>query len=140
MLIHATVIAIDGRAVLFTGPSLSGKSDLALRAIADGAALIADDVVEIQQRENGLAACRLTDALPRLAVRGIGIIAPESVTDAALVSLCVALDPQRHAMTLQPDLAKAGPWHGQYVPQITLNPFEASAVAKLHLALTRFGF
>lgn len=43
MLIHASCIAIDRRAVLLTGKAGAGKSDLALRLIDEGAALIADD-------------------------------------------------------------------------------------------------
>ena len=38
LLVHATAVAIDGRAVLLRGPSGSGKSDLALRLIDAGAA------------------------------------------------------------------------------------------------------
>jgi len=45
ILVHATAIAIDGRAVLLRGPSGAGKSDLALRLIDAGARLVADDQV-----------------------------------------------------------------------------------------------
>ena len=34
--LHASTVAIDGRAVLITGPSGSGKSDLALRMLDRG--------------------------------------------------------------------------------------------------------
>ena len=39
--LHATAVVIDGHAILLTGPSGSGKSDLALRLIDRGAGLIA---------------------------------------------------------------------------------------------------
>jgi serine kinase of HPr protein (carbohydrate metabolism regulator) len=45
--IHGTCIAIDETAVIFLGPSGSGKSDLALRLIDEGATLIADDRIDI---------------------------------------------------------------------------------------------
>ena len=41
--VHASTVAIDGRAVLITGRSGSGKSDLALRLIDRGFALVSDD-------------------------------------------------------------------------------------------------
>ena len=41
--IHASCIAIGGKGVLLLGGSGAGKSDLALRLIDDGAALVADD-------------------------------------------------------------------------------------------------
>ena len=43
-LVNGTAVAIDGQAVLLTGASGSGKSDLALRLIAEGAALTWTDV------------------------------------------------------------------------------------------------
>ena len=35
-MIHATAVAVDGLGILLTGPSGSGKSDLALRIIDRG--------------------------------------------------------------------------------------------------------
>ncbi|TMJ62451.1 MAG: serine/threonine protein kinase [Alphaproteobacteria bacterium] len=49
VLVHASAIAIDGRAVLLRGPSGAGKSDLALRLIDGGARLVADDQVELRR-------------------------------------------------------------------------------------------
>lgn len=49
---HATAVAIDGRGVLITGPSGSGKSGLALQLIALGAVLVADDRTRITLRSD----------------------------------------------------------------------------------------
>jgi serine kinase of HPr protein (carbohydrate metabolism regulator) len=137
MLVHGTAIALDDRAILLMGPSGAGKSDLALRAIDDGAVLIADDLVKIDLDRGLLHAERPTSAAPLLAVRGIGVIKPDRVTNGAPLALCVQLGSAHEPAPL---LDKAGPWHGLFVPQIMLDPFEASALIKLHLALARFGF
>ena len=49
LLLHATAVEIDGRAVLLRGPSGSGKSDLGLRLIDAGARLVADDQSELSR-------------------------------------------------------------------------------------------
>ncbi len=41
--IHSSTVATDGRAVLITGPSGSGKSDLTLRLLDRGFTLVSDD-------------------------------------------------------------------------------------------------
>ncbi|MCY7339163.1 MAG: aldolase, partial [Sphingomonas bacterium] len=40
--IHASTVALNGRAVLITGPSGSGKSDLTLRLLDRGFVLVSD--------------------------------------------------------------------------------------------------
>lgn len=45
--LHASCVSIDQKGVLLMGASGSGKSDLALRLIHDGALLVADDRVDI---------------------------------------------------------------------------------------------
>ena len=48
--LHATTVAIDGRAVLISGPSGSGKSDLALRLLDRGFTLVSDDQTIVRKR------------------------------------------------------------------------------------------
>ena len=52
ILVHATAIAIGGRAVLLRGPSGSGKSDLALRLIDAGARLVSDDYSQLRREDD----------------------------------------------------------------------------------------
>lgn len=138
MLIHGTAVAIAGRAVLLTGPSGSGKSDLALRLISDGAALIADDAVIIAYVTNTLIVRRPDVGAERLTVRGVGMIAATRSSESAPFALAIRLV-ATPLDDLEPQLGAAGPWHSVFIPEIALYPFEASASAKVMLALDRFG-
>ncbi len=72
--IHATCVAVQGRGLLIVGASGSGKSSLALRMIALGADLVADDRVDLSRDEGAVIA----DAPQRIAglieARGIGLL------------------------------------------------------------------
>lgn len=133
--LHASTVALDGRAVLISGPSGSGKSDLALRLLDRGFILVSDDQT-IVRRDNG----RLLAAAPpnirgKLEIRGIGIIDMESADDLP-VALFVELtseiqrlpDDRRERLVL--DLA---------IPLISVDAMTASAPAKVALALNRLG-
>ena len=70
MQIHASCAAREGHGVLLLGPPGSGKSDLVLRLLAHGFALVSDDRVDI---EDGIA--RPPAALAGLLeVRGLGVM------------------------------------------------------------------
>lgn len=118
--LHATCVEWFGRGVLIRGKSGAGKSDLALRLIDAGAALVADDQVLL---ENGIASApaRLQGLLE---VRGFGIVKlpfAETTTIALTVDLCSADEIER-----LPD---------RFDGIMRLDPFCASAVAKIKLAL-----
>ena len=53
---HASTVAVDGRAVLISGPSGSGKSDLALRLLDRGFTLVSDDQTIVRREGNRLIA------------------------------------------------------------------------------------
>jgi HPr kinase/phosphorylase len=102
MLLHATSVAVADRGLLILGASGSGKSGLALRMIALGARLVADDQVLLGRVGDRLFA----EAPARLAglieARGIGIL---RVTPARRVPLAwaVDLDSRPAARLPQPD-------------------------------------
>ena len=74
MNLHATCVLIKDTGVLLRGPSGSGKSDLALRLIDQGAVLVADDRV-LLRREGGQLLADPPDSLAGLLeVRGLGIL------------------------------------------------------------------
>ena len=88
--IHATCIRVGPFGVLITGPSGSGKSDLALRLIdqpgrgAGGtvmdAVLIADDRVVLTPRNGELTATAPGAIKGLMEIRSVGVVAvPESI-------------------------------------------------------------
>jgi len=137
MLVHASCVAIDRQAVLLRGASGSGKSDLALRLIDAGAALVADDQVflEVMAHESGVRdlVARPPAALAGLIeVRGIGIVECDAI-ESATVRLVIDLDAAA-AIERIPDGASCA-LLGVNLPRFTLNPFESSAPAKVRFAL-----
>lgn len=132
--IHATAVAIGGRAVLLTGASGAGKSDLALRLIDRGAVLVADDQVELNARGGRLLASSPTTIAGQIEVRGVGIVAMPFDADVP-VALVIDLDsrperlPEPGARTLA----------GIAVPLAALDPYAASAPIKVELLLSRYG-
>src|SRR5438270_9494666 len=72
--LHASTVAADGRAVLITGPSGSGKSDLTLRLLDRGFTLVSDDQTIVKKDGTRLLASAPPTIAGRLEIRGIGII------------------------------------------------------------------
>jgi len=128
---HATCVAIDGAGVLIRGPSGSGKSDLALRLIDRGAALVADDQVVLEARDGGLWASAPGRLRGRLEARGLGIVELPWL-DAVRLVLVVDLV-AAGAVERLPE-ADSVTVAGAALPRLRLAPFEASAPAKLRLA------
>lgn len=132
-LVHASAVAINGRAVLIMGESGAGKSDLALRLIDRGAALVSDDQVALWPIDGVLKASAPANITGKIEVRGIGIVAmaPQANIPVALI---VALgEPDRMPEVEQRELC------GSPVPCVILNPREPSAPIKVELALARWG-
>jgi HPr kinase/phosphorylase len=136
--VQATAVALDGHAVLLLGPPGCGKSDLALRLIGRGAALIADDGVVLRVIDHRLVAEAPGNRVPRLHVAGIGMVevAPAASTP---VALAVTLDPALVPHDRSVPLSMFGPVHSLCVPQIALPALHASTPDKLLLALDRWG-
>ncbi len=134
---HGTCVLMGTNGVLLRGPPGAGKSDLALRLMDDGARLVADDRVHLALRDGAVIA-RAPDALKgMMEVNGIGLIRIEAdrLADEARLALVVDLVPGGTVARL-PAPGRAD-LMGVAVPRIELAPFEASALAKLRLAVGR---
>lgn len=133
--VHASSVAVDGRAILITGASGSGKSDLTLRLIDRGFALVSDDQTLVRREGDQLLASAPPSIKGKLEIRGIGIMDMESASDVH-VALLVEL---RSEIQRLPDDSRQRPILGVMLPLVTIDAMTASAVAKVALALDRFG-
>jgi HPr kinase/phosphorylase len=136
--IHASCVRVGRAGVLLLGKSGSGKSDLALRLIAESACLVADDRTELFVKNGKLFARAPENLTGLIEIRGLGIVEFASVPQTAIM-LAVRLggegrrlpDPERYAppKPLEPAV---------FPPLIALNGFAASAPARIHAALAAF--
>ena len=141
MLVHGTCVALKaGRrwhGVLLRGPSGSGKSDLALRLIGEGARLVADDQTRLVRKGRALVATVPESLKSMMEVRGVGIVTlgrTQTLSSVPLRLLVDLADPQRIERMPEPAQETL---EGIDLPLLALAPFEASAGAKLRLALAR---
>ena len=133
--VHASTVAIDGRAVLITGPSGSGKSDLALRLIDRGFILVGDDQTIVRRDGERLVASAPARIAGKLEVRGIGIIEMETASDLP-VALLVELTSEIERL---PEDNRTSAILGVSLPLVSIDAQAASAPAKVALALDRIG-
>jgi serine kinase of HPr protein (carbohydrate metabolism regulator) len=134
-MIHASTMANEDRAVLITGPSGSGKSDLALRLLDRGFTLVSDDQTLVRKDGDRLVASAPPTIAGKLEIRGIGIVEMEAVTNVP-VALIVELTSDIQRL---PDDSRERPVLGVSLPLISIDAMTASAPSKVALALDRLG-
>ena len=133
--LHASCVARDGRAVLITGISGSGKSDLSLRLLDRGFTLVSDDQTIVKKVGAKLIASAPATISGKLEIRGVGIVDMETVKD-----VCVALLVQLTSDVQRlPDDSRERPILGVNLPLVSVDAMTASAASKVALALDRLG-
>jgi serine kinase of HPr protein (carbohydrate metabolism regulator) len=129
--LHASTVSIGDFAVLITGRSGAGKSDLALRLIDRGATLVSDDYTILTRVGDSLVAHAPSTIRGRMEVRGIGLIALPFIENVP-TRLIVALDEPAPRL---PETREMRTLLGVALPVVPLASFEASAPLKAELAM-----
>ena len=130
--IHASCVDINGNGILILGKSGCGKSDLALRLINEGAALVSDDRCEVYSENQNLIATAPKEIKNLLEIRGIGIVKlkTKSKTRIKLVINLKTLE----EIERMPKLKTINICNID-IKEFSIYPFEASATAKVKSAL-----
>ena len=129
--IHSSSIVIDDNGVLILGDSGSGKSDLALRLIDNGATLISDDISICRKNSNNIYLYCPPEIKGLLEVREIGIITVPFVERIKL----------RLVVNLKSNNNERFPKDSSYrilgikIPIINIEGKNSSAVAKIKVKL-----
>lgn len=127
-LMHASCVQYREAGLIIRGPSGSGKSDLALRLIADGGRLVADDYVWIGAEAGTVYAIAPDTIAGRIEVRGLGILTSPALRVTRID--CVIELVERAAIERLPPPRQVE-IAGLCLPSFDLDPMEASAVAKV---------
>ncbi|MBX7146631.1 MAG: HPr kinase/phosphatase C-terminal domain-containing protein [Alphaproteobacteria bacterium] len=139
MTVSGTAVALHHVGVLFRGPAGSGKSDLALRLIDQGAKLIADDLVQISRQNQDLYVTYPEMGDPKLKgcieIRGIGIV---SMNFQEKISLNLILDLTERDLIVRLPQITYDVFFNISVPKIFFDPFASSAISKIHWAIKLF--
>ena len=141
MIVHAGCVARQHRGewagVLITGRSGHGKSDLTLRLMQRGWRLVGDDRVTLWASGDRLYARGPEPLAGLVEARGLGVCAVAR-RELAVVRLVVACADPASAIERMAD-RDYETLQGIPVERVTLHALEASAPAKVQLALARTG-
>ena len=129
---HATCVEFEGKGVLILGPSGSGKSDLALRLIDQGAILISDDYVEVNCEKGQLIAHCAPNIEGLIEVRGVGLVKTDYIKS---TTLHLALELIHRDEIERLPIDKVFDQEECQIPLFEFDAFSVSAVAKIRVVL-----
>ncbi len=130
--IHATCVDIEGSGVLIRGEPGSGKSDLALRLIDEGARLVSDDYTNVEISGKRLVASAPDQIKGLMEIRGVGVVQMGCVKK---VDLSLLVDLVEIGLVERLPEESDEEILGAAIRRISLFSFEASATAKVRFAL-----
>lgn len=134
MLIHASTVALDNQAIIITGSSGMGKSDIALRLIVEhGAQLVSDDQTDLRVVDGVLTVRPPATIAGLIEVRHVGLLRLPYCAEAK-AGLIVTLVPMSTDLPRLPE-NDALDFLGHTIPRLSLPAFAASTPAKIIAAL-----
>lgn len=136
-LIHASCVQFLSKGLLIVGPSASGKSDLSLRLMDEGAQLVSDDQVEIRAEttETGrkIIACAPQKIRGLIELRGYGIV-PVPYEQSTHLDLVIELKPFKELERLS--YLHDYPLLGCSLPKMMVDAAWPSSVSRIKFVLT----
>lgn len=133
MQIHASAVSKDGRAVIFTGDSGSGKSDLALRMLDRGWTLVGDDYLNLTYSNGQILASPVAALAGKLELRGLGIIEKLAYQTEQPVTLHLNLVP--HDQVIRLPAPRFSHFYGVSVRKFEICSWQSSAPLLVERAL-----
>ncbi|MDJ0641256.1 MAG: serine kinase [Erythrobacter sp.] len=135
LLTGVSAVAIKGRALILDGPPASGKSSLALALIDRGAALIGDDGVFLERRDDRLLAHPPPNISGLLEVRNVGLVRMELAgpTPVALI-LCLKEEAERLPESVRRRYLLDTP-----IPELDFTPGTIAPAVRVEAALSHHG-
>lgn len=136
IVLQASAVAIEGRALLIIGPPGAGKSSLALALIERGAGLIGDDAVTLTPEGTRLIASPPPHIAGLIEVRGVGLI---RLPLAAPAPVALALELGAGPAERLPDALPQRQVAGIAVPALAFDPGTIAPASRALWALRQHG-
>jgi len=136
IVLQASAVAIEGRALLLFGPPGAGKSSLALALIERGAGLIGDDAITLTPDGGRLVASPPPNIAGLIEVRGVGLI---HMPPAAPTPVALALELGAGPVERLPDALPRCDIAGIAVPVLAFDPGTIAPAARAQWALRQHG-